>query len=51
VMIASDWIIDLGPEGGIHGGRVVAQGTPETIAKRKRSHTGQVLRRELQPES
>ena len=51
VMIASDWIIDLGPEGGIHGGRVVAQGTPETIAKRKRSHTGQVLRRELQPGS
>ena len=48
VMIASDWIIDLGPEGGIHGGRVVAQGTPETIAKRKRSHTGQVLTREFQ---
>ena len=48
VMIASDWIIDLGPEGGIHGGRVVAQGTPETIAKRKRSHTGHVLTRELQ---
>ena len=47
VMLASDWIIDLGPEGGVHGGRVVAQGTPETIAKRKRSHTGQVLRTEL----
>ena len=47
VMLASDWIIDLGPEGGIHGGRVVAQGTPEAIAKRKRSHTGEVLRREL----
>jgi excinuclease ABC subunit A len=47
VMLAADWIIDLGPEGGIDGGRIVAQGTPETIAKRKRSHTGQVLRREL----
>jgi excinuclease ABC subunit A len=47
VMLAADWIIDLGPEGGIDGGRVIAQGTPETIAKRKRSHTGQVLRREL----
>jgi excinuclease ABC subunit A len=47
VMLASDWVIDLGPEGGIHGGRVIAQGTPETIAKRKRSHTGQVLTREF----
>lgn len=47
VMLAADWIVDLGPEGGIHGGRVVAQGTPETIAKRARSHTGQVLRREM----
>jgi len=48
VMLTADWIVDLGPEGGAGGGRVVAQGTPETIAKRKRSHTGQVLRRELQ---
>ena len=40
-------LIGLGPEGGIDGGRVVAQGTPEAIAKRKRSHTGEVLRREL----
>lgn len=47
VMLAADWIIDLGPEGGVHGGRVVAQGAPETIAKRKRSHTGEILRREL----
>jgi len=44
VMHAADWIIDLGPEGGIHGGKVIAQGTPETIAKRKRSHTGHVLK-------
>ena len=47
VMLAADWIVDLGPEGGAGGGRVVAQGTPETIAKRKRSHTGKVLRDEL----
>jgi excinuclease ABC subunit A len=44
VMLAADWIVDLGPEGGARGGQVIAQGTPETIAKRKRSHTGQVLR-------
>jgi len=47
VMLAADWIVDLGPEGGIHGGRVVAQGTPETIAKGKGSHTGKVLRTEM----
>ena len=47
VMLAADWIIDLGPEGGHGGGCVVAQGTPETIAKRKRSHTGNVLAKEL----
>ncbi|MGB8328922.1 MAG: excinuclease ABC subunit UvrA [Polyangiales bacterium] len=47
VMLAADWIVDLGPEGGILGGRVVAEGTPEAIAKRKHSHTGRVLRRQL----
>lgn len=47
VMLAADWVVDLGPEGGAAGGRVVAQGTPEDIAKRKRSYTGEVLRREL----
>ncbi|MEM7137186.1 MAG: excinuclease ABC subunit UvrA [Myxococcota bacterium] len=47
VMLAADWLVDLGPEGGVGGGRVVAQGTPEALAKRKRSHTGAVLRREL----
>ena len=47
VMLAADWIIDLGPEGGNQGGRVVAQGSPETIAKRKQSHTAQVLTQEL----
>jgi excinuclease ABC subunit A len=40
----ADWVIDLGPEGGDAGGRIVAQGTPEEIARNKRSHTGQFLR-------
>jgi excinuclease ABC subunit A len=39
----ADWIIDLGPEGGEEGGRIVAQGTPEQIAKVKKSYTGQAL--------
>jgi len=44
VIKSADHIIDLGPEGGEHGGRVVATGTPEEVARSKRSHTGQVLR-------
>jgi excinuclease ABC subunit A len=43
----ADWIIDLGPEGGEGGGRMVAQGTPEQFAKVKKSYTGQVLARVL----
>ncbi len=39
----ADWIIDLGPEGGEEGGRIVAQGTPEQVARAKRSYTGQAL--------
>ncbi|HWX56446.1 MAG TPA: excinuclease ABC subunit UvrA [Verrucomicrobiae bacterium] len=39
----ADWIIDLGPEGGEDGGRIVAQGTPRQIAKTKKSYTGQAL--------
>jgi excinuclease ABC subunit A len=39
----ADWIIDLGPEGGEEGGRIVAQGTPEQVAKVKKSYTGQAL--------
>ncbi len=39
----ADWILDLGPEGGEEGGRVVAQGTPEQIARVKKSYTGQAL--------
>ncbi len=43
----ADWVIDLGPEGGDAGGRVVAAGAPEHIARNKRSHTGRFLRRLL----
>ncbi len=39
----ADWIIDLGPEGGEEGGRVVAHGTPEQISKTRKSYTGQAL--------
>jgi excinuclease ABC subunit A len=39
----ADWLIDLGPEGGEDGGRLIAQGTPEQIARVKRSYTGQAL--------
>jgi excinuclease ABC subunit A len=41
---SADFIIDLGPEGGAHGGRVVTSGTPEEVAAVRRSHTGQVLK-------
>lgn len=43
VIKTADWIIDLGPEGGDRGGEIVAQGTPETVAKVKKSYTGQYL--------
>jgi excinuclease ABC subunit A len=39
----ADWIIDLGPEGGEEGGRIVAQGTPEQVARNKKSYTGHAL--------
>ncbi len=40
----ADWVIDLGPEGGVGGGRVVVAGTPEQVARNKHSHTGAFLR-------
>ena len=43
VIKTADWVIDLGPEGGDGGGRIVAEGTPEQIAKVKESYTGQFL--------
>jgi excinuclease ABC subunit A len=47
VIKTADWIIDLGPEGGLRGGDVVAAGTPEDVADVKESYTGQYLRRML----
>jgi excinuclease ABC subunit A len=44
VIKSADYIIDLGPEGGEHGGRVVVAGTPEDVARSRRSHTGHALR-------
>jgi excinuclease ABC subunit A len=47
VIKQADWLIDLGPEGGDGGGRIVAQGPPELIARTKKSYTGQALARFL----
>ena len=47
VVKQADWIIDLGPEGGDAGGRIVAQGTPEEVARVKKSFTGQALAKVL----
>ena len=47
VIKQADWIIDLGPEGGDAGGRVVAEGAPEQVARNKKSYTGQILARAL----
>ena len=44
VIRSADWLIDLGPEGGEDGGRLVAQGTPEQVAACATSHTGRALR-------
>jgi excinuclease ABC subunit A len=49
VIKRADWVIDLGPEAGLEGGKVVVQGTPETVAGHKGSHTGCYLKRELSP--
>ena len=47
VIKTADWIVDLGPEGGEDGGYIVAEGTPEQVARVERSHTGKFLRQEL----
>ena len=43
VIKTADWVIDLGPEGGEHGGRIVVEGPPERIAEDPASHTGRYL--------
>ena len=47
VVKTADWVIDMGPEGGARGGEVVAEGTPETVAKAKKSHTAKYLKEVL----
>jgi excinuclease ABC subunit A len=47
VIKSADWVIDLGPEGGDAGGQIVAEGTPEDVAKVAASYTGQYLTRHL----
>ena len=47
VIKTADWVVDLGPEGGDRGGQIIATGTPEQIARDKRSHTGHFLARVL----
>jgi excinuclease ABC subunit A len=47
VIRCADWVIDLGPEGGERGGRIVAEGTPEQIAEVAESYTGRYLKKEL----
>jgi excinuclease ABC subunit A len=47
VIKTADWIIDLGPDGGEYGGRIVATGTPEQLSRSKKSHTAEALRKVL----
>jgi excinuclease ABC subunit A len=44
VIKTADWVIDLGPEGGEGGGRIIAEGTPEAVAANPKSHTGRYLK-------
>ena len=48
VIKTADWIIDLGPEGGDGGGRILVEGTPETVAQHPDSHTARYLQATLQ---
>lgn len=47
VIKTADWVVDLGPEGGSGGGMIIAEGTPEQIAKNKKSHTGVYIKQHL----
>lgn len=47
IIKSADWVVDLGPEGGIHGGQIVGMGTPEQIAAIPESYTGQFLKEKL----
>ena len=47
IVKSSDYVIDFGPEGGVHGGNLVAKGTPEEVANNAKSHTGKYLKKVL----
>jgi excinuclease ABC subunit A len=47
VIKSADWLVDLGPEGGDQGGKIIASGTPEQVARNAQSHTGRYLARVL----
>ena len=47
IIKSSDWVIDLGPEGGENGGELIAEGTPEQLSLIKKSYTGLFLKKEL----
>ena len=51
VIKTADWIIDIGPEGGSGGGRIVCAGTPEEVAACPESYTGQALNKALAPQA
>jgi excinuclease ABC subunit A len=47
IIKSADYIIDIGPEGGVGGGKIVAKGTPEEVANNAKSYTGQYLKKVL----
>ena len=47
VIKSSDWVIDMGPDGGIRGGEIIAEGTPKEVAKNPKSVTGKYLKEVL----
>ena len=44
VIKTADWVVDMGPEGGVEGGKIIAEGTPEKVSEIKGSYTGQFLK-------
>ena len=51
VIKSADYVIDIGPEGGVAGGTIVAEGTPEAVAKQSGSYTGRYLKKALKGSS
>lgn len=48
VIKSSDYIIDIGPEGGLEGGKIIAEGTPEELIRKRKSFTGKFLKEHMQ---